>query len=135
MPPTRSGYRELGLELASIEYILSRMHMKPPMVEEEEEIEEVHMFQNVVTTRISSKNTSFDNHAPYDPPKNTSHTQKTTDNASKQSVPSTPLSNLECDLLEYLNKTKEIISMLELMKLPHVRKTRSQSNKIKQMWK
>jgi hypothetical protein len=34
MSPTRSGYRELGLNLVSLEYNSSHMPKQPPMVEE-----------------------------------------------------------------------------------------------------
>jgi hypothetical protein len=38
-------------------------------VEEEEEIEEIHMSQNVVTTRSASKKASSDTPTPFEPPK------------------------------------------------------------------
>jgi hypothetical protein len=86
---------------------------------EEEEIEEVHMSQNVVTTRVQVKLTSLIP-SPSDPPKTTSHTQKTTDKAPKQNTPFVPQSKLEYDFLEDLKRTKENISLFELMKLPQI---------------
>jgi hypothetical protein len=63
-------------------------------VEEEEEIEEIHMSQNVVTTRSASKKASSDTPTPSEPPKNAPHTQKTSYTPSKIIVPSNAATKL-----------------------------------------
>jgi hypothetical protein len=87
---------------------------------EEEEVEEVHMSQNVVTTKSASKTNSPYTTSPSDPPKTTSHTQKNTDKSPKKNTTQVPQSKLEYDFLKDIKRTKENISMFELMKLPQI---------------
>jgi len=63
-------------------------------VEEEEDIEEIHMSQNSMTTRSERKNTPFDILSPSKPPKNDPHTQKELDSPSKQTIPSNYVTKL-----------------------------------------
>jgi hypothetical protein len=70
---------------------------------EEEGVEEVHMSQNVVTTRSASKATSSNPHESSDTTKTTPNTQKNLV-ATKQSTPSTPPTKLDYDLLEDLKR-------------------------------
>jgi hypothetical protein len=78
------------------------------------------MSQNVVTTRSASKVSSPNPPSPSDPPKTTPNAQKTTEKTSQQSVPSAPSSKLEYDFLKDLKRTKENISLFELMKIPRI---------------
>jgi hypothetical protein len=109
---------------------------------EEEEMEEIHMSQNVVTTRSSSKNTSSNTQNTSNPPTTTtSNTKQTSSPANltapnlpkttpsnhkannqtpKPSAPSISPTKLEYDFLEDLKKTKANISLFELMKLPQI---------------
>jgi hypothetical protein len=73
-----------------------------------------------MTTRSERKNTPFDILSPSEPPKNDPHTQKELDSPSKQTLPSNYVTKLEYDLLKELKRTKENISLFELMKLPQI---------------
>jgi hypothetical protein len=74
------------------------------------------MSQNAVTTRSARKESPCNPPSSYDATKTTSNTQKTHE-ADNQSTPSTPPSKLDYDFLEDLKRTKENISLFELMKL------------------
>jgi hypothetical protein len=109
---------------------------------EEEEIDEIHLSQNVVTTRILRKNTSYNTpNTPNPPTTTTSNTKKTSsppnlttpilykmtpsnqkanDQNIRPSAPSFSPAKLEYDFLEDLNKTKSNISLFELMKLTQI---------------
>jgi hypothetical protein len=60
---------------------------------EEEDVEEIHMSQNVVTTRSGSNTSSSDSPSTYDPTKTTSNTHKTS-SGDKPTAYSTPPSKL-----------------------------------------
>jgi hypothetical protein len=109
--------------------------------EEQEEVEEVHMSQNIVTTRSTNKKNYNDGTTtnnpttpttyttkPSSPPtnfvpnplKNTPSNQKMTNQTLNLNTISTPPVMIEYDLLEYLKNTKEKISLFELMKIPQI---------------
>jgi hypothetical protein len=108
---------------------------------DEEEVEEVHMSQNVVTTRSASKKSSDDTpnianptspttpitklssslaNPTHNPSKITSSNPRTIDQTPKPSASSIPMARLEYDFLEDLKKTKVNISLFELMKIPQI---------------
>jgi hypothetical protein len=119
-------------------------------VGEEEETKEVHMSQNVVTTRSERKNTLYETPNTYNPsttttystkqslsptntiapniPKTTPSNHKEIDQASKPKFSPIAPKRLEYDFPEDLKKTKDNISLFELMKIPQI-----QENFIKTM--
>jgi hypothetical protein len=101
----------------------------------------VHISQNVVTTRSVGKKVSDDTPDTTNPtspttstPKQPSSSTNTTPNSSKTTpsnpkmidqamkpnISPTPLAKLEYDFLEDLKKTKDNISLFELMKIPQI---------------
>jgi hypothetical protein len=109
--------------------------------EDEEEVEEVHVSQNVITTRSVGKNIpdntpdtpnlvspttttpkqpSLSTNTTPNSSKNTSSNPKTIDQTTKSNTSPTPLAKLEYDFLEDLKKTKANISLFELMKIPQI---------------
>jgi hypothetical protein len=87
--------------------------------EEEEDLEEIHMSQNAVTTRSASKTSSSNPPTSYEVLETISNNQKETA-SNKHNTPSTPPSILDYDFPEYLKRPKENISLFELMKLPQI---------------
>jgi hypothetical protein len=86
---------------------------------EEEDVKEIHMSLNVVTTISGSKTPSSDSPSTYKPAKAASTAQKTHPNG-KQTSHSLALSKLDYDFLEDMKRKKDNISLFELMKLPQI---------------
>jgi hypothetical protein len=75
------------------------------------------MSQILLTTESESKELSSNSPSSSEITKTTPNTPKTP-YVKKQFNPSIPPSKLDYDFLEYLKRTKENISLFELMKLP-----------------
>jgi len=101
----------------------------------------VHISKNVVTTRNVGKKVSDDAPGTTNPtspttstpkqpssstnttpnsPKTTPSNPKTIDQTTKPNVSPTPLAKLEYEFLEDMKKTKDNISLFELMKIPQI---------------